>query len=83
MPLASHPAPAASDTVAVQRAEAPVEAIGRLVSGSSSESGRVLATGFDWESPELPREIDKLAERLWQDLRRRLRVERERERGWV
>lgn len=83
MPLASHPATATNGNAAVQRAEAPVEAIGRLVGEGSGSHERVLATGFDWESPELPREIDKLAERLWQDLRRRLRVERERERGWV
>ncbi len=84
MPLA--PAATAQPAQAqVQREPDSSEAVGRIVESGSgaSDSTKVLATGFDWGAPELPRELDKLADRLWQDLRRRLRVERERERGWV
>ncbi len=83
MPLA--PTTAAQPVPAqVQREIAAPEAVGRIVGdGDGTASGAVLATGFAWGSPDLPREIDKLADHLWQDLRRRLRIERERERGWV
>lgn len=83
MPLA--PATAAQPVQAqVQREMAAPEAVGRIIGdGDGTASGAVLATGFAWGSPDLPREIDKLADHLWQDLRRRLRIERERERGWV
>jgi hypothetical protein len=77
MPLAA-PAPS------VERAVDQPEAIGRIVSaGEVVTESRVLAEGFDWKSPGLQAEIDKLAERLWQDFRRKLKVERERARGWV
>lgn len=73
---------------AVQRQQDQPEAIGRVLGDDKaapgpSDSHPVLADGFNWQSPNLQPELEKLAERLWQNLRRRLKVERERSRGWV
>ncbi|MGE5595945.1 MAG: hypothetical protein ACM3S1_07920 [Hyphomicrobiales bacterium] len=56
----------------------PISAVGSIVSATSNKSPEE-----DKNNEKAAVDIDKVTEEVWQNIRRRLRVERERLRGWI
>ncbi len=80
MPLVSPVQPSISRETAgqeVQRTSQP-EALAEIHRATDEETA-----SHDEEHEMLPHELDILTEHIWQRVRRKLRIERERSRGWI